>query len=54
MGVCCMSQGTQTGALQQVEGWGGEGDGRDVWEWGDMGVDMPDSYWYMTENHKIL
>ena len=27
MGICCMSQGTQTGALYQVEAWDGEGDG---------------------------
>ena len=39
-----MTQGTQTGALQQADRWGGEGDGRDVWERGDMGVHMPDSY----------
>ena len=32
--------GTQTGALQQAEEWGGEGDGREVWEGGDMGVPM--------------
>ena len=30
MGVFCMSQETQTGALYQpLEGWGGEGDGRE-------------------------
>ena len=29
MGICCMTQGTQTEALQQAEGWGGEeGEGR--------------------------
>ena len=28
MGIRCMTQGTQTGALQQAEGWKGEGDGR--------------------------
>ena len=22
-GICCMTQGTQTGALRQAEGWGG-------------------------------
>ena len=30
------------------------GVGREVWEGGDMGVPMADSYWCMTENHKIL
>ena len=46
MGICCMTQGTQTGALWQAEGWCGEGD--------DMDVPMADSCWCMTENHKIL
>ena len=45
MEICCMTQGTQTEALQQAEGWGGEGEGREVWEGGDMGVPMADS-WY--------
>ena len=26
MGICNMTQGTQTGALRQAEVWGGEGD----------------------------
>ena len=43
MGICCMTQGTQTAALQQVEEWCGERDGREVWEAGDMGVPMADS-----------
>ena len=30
MGIWCMTQGTETGALQQVEGWGGGGS----WEGG--------------------
>ena len=54
MGICCMTQGTQTGALWQAEGWDGKGDGKEVWEGGDMGVPMADSCWCMTENHKIL
>ena len=54
MGICYMTQGTQTGALWQTEEWDGEGDGREVQEGGDMGVPMADSYWCMTENHKIL
>ena len=44
MGICCMTQRTQTGVLQQAEGWGREGDGREVWEGGDMSVPMADSY----------
>ena len=43
MGICCMTQGTQTGALRQAEGQGGEGDERKVQEGGDMGVPMADS-----------
>ena len=29
MGICHTTQGTQTGALQQTEGWDGEGDRRE-------------------------
>ena len=54
MGICCVAQETQTGALWQAEGWDGEEDGREVPEGGDMGVPMADSCWSMTENHKIL
>ena len=43
MGIYCMTQGTQTGALQQAEGWLGEADEREVQEGGDMGVPMVDS-----------
>ena len=32
MGICSMTQGTQTGALQQPEGWDEEEDGREgIW-----------------------
>ena len=50
MGICCMTQGTQTGVLWQSRslGWGGR------WEGGDMGVPMADSCWCLTENNKIL
>ena len=54
MEISCMTQGTETGALWQAEGWDGEGDGMEVQEGGDMGVPMADSCWYVTENHKIL
>ena len=37
-----MIQGAQTGALQQAEGWAGEGDRREVQEGGDMSVPMAD------------
>ena len=42
------------GLCDNLEGRDGEGDGREVWEGGDMGVSMADSYWCMTKNHKIL
>ena len=40
-----MTQGTQTGALRQAEGWDGKADGMEVWEGGDLGVPMTDSGW---------
>ena len=43
MGICCVTQETQTGALQQAEGWIGKGDGWELWEGGDMGIPMADS-----------
>ena len=36
------------GFCDNLEGWGGEGDGREVWEGGDMGVPKVDSYWCLT------
>ena len=39
-----MTHGTQTGALQQAEGWDREGDRREAQEGGDMSVPMADSY----------
>ena len=42
------------GLCDNLEGWGGEGDGREDWKGRDMGVLMADSCWCMTENHKIL
>ena len=43
MGISCMSQGTQTGALYQPRVWDGEGDGRKVQERRDICVPMADS-----------
>ena len=42
------------GCCDNLEGWDGEKDGREVQEGGYMGVPMADSCWCMTENHKIL
>ena len=38
-----MTQGTQTGALRQAQGWNGKGDERQIKEGTDMGVLMADS-----------
>ena len=54
MGICCMTQGTQIGALNQPWGVGWEGDGRKVQEGGDICIPMADSCWCLTENNKIL
>ena len=43
MGIFCMFQETQTGACINLEGWHGEGDGREVQEGGDIGIPMADS-----------
>ena len=43
MGICCMAQETQTGALYQPWGWDGEGDGREAQEGGDIGIPIADS-----------
>ena len=45
MGICYMIQETQTGAPYQPRrvGWGGEGDGREVQEGGDICIPMADS-----------
>ena len=42
------------GLCDNLEGWDGEADGREVWEGEDMGVPIADSCWCLTENHKIL
>ena len=43
MGICYMTQKLKQWLGDNLEGWGGEGDGREVWEGGDMGVPMADS-----------
>ena len=42
------------GLCDNLEGWDGEGDGREAREGGDMGIPMADSCWCVAENHKIL
>ena len=48
MGIYCMKQGAQTGALWQwdvIEGWDGVGGGREVQVGGDINMPMPNSCW---------
>ena len=54
MGICCMTQGTQTGALWQSSrvGWGGRRKGGSGGS--GHGGPMADSCWCLTENQKIL
>ena len=42
------------GLCDNLKGWDGVGDGKEVQEGGDMGVSMADSYWCMTGKDKIL
>ena len=44
MGICCMSQETQTGLCINLEGWDGEGGGREVQTGGNICIPMADSY----------
>ena len=53
MGICCMAQETQTGALNQARGWDGEGDGREFQKVGDICIPMVDSFLGLTENSTI-
>ena len=43
MGICCMKQGTETGLSNDLEGWHGEGGGRDAQVGGDTGKPRADS-----------
>ena len=42
MGICCMAEETQTGALYQPREWNGEGDGREVQKGVDTCTPMAD------------
>ena len=48
MGICCMSQETQTGALYQPRGVGRGGKWDGGSKGGDMCIPMADSYWGVT------
>ena len=40
MGICCITQGTQRGAVYNQERWDGEGDGKVVQEGGSIWIPM--------------
>ena len=41
------------GLCTNLEGWDGEGDGREVQKGGDIRIPMADSCWGLTENSKV-
>ena len=43
MGICCMAQETQTRLCINLEGWDGEGDGREIQKGGVICIPMVDS-----------
>ena len=49
-----MAQETQTGVCINLEGWGGEGDGKEMQKGGDICIPIADSCWGFIENSKIL
>ena len=49
MGICCITQEAQLGALWQPRGVGWEAQ-----EEGDICIHMADSCWYMAETNGIL
>ena len=48
-----MAQETQAGALYHLQGWDGEGDGREVQKGGDICIPMAGTCWGLTEKSKI-
>ena len=43
VGICCLTQGTQTRALEQPRGWDEEEGGSEVQDGEDIGIPMADS-----------
>ena len=54
LGIYCIAQETQTGALYQSRGVDGEGDGREVQKGGDIRIPVADSGRGLRENNIIL
>ena len=53
MGICCLAQETQTGAVYQPSGVDGEENGREVQKGGNICLPVADSGWGLTKNNKI-
>lgn len=53
MGSCCITQGTQPGALGQHRGWNGVGGGKEGQEEEDICISMADC-WYIAETNIML
>ena len=54
MGICLWLRKLKQGLFINLEGWDGEGDGREVQKGGNICTPMADSSWGLTENNKIL
>ena len=48
-----MAQETQTGALYQLEGWDGEGDGREAQKGEDICISMADSAMKLKDAYSL-
>ena len=57
MGICCMAHSNRKfkqGLCINLEGWDGEGNGREVQKGGVICIPMAGSCCGLTENNKIL
>ena len=54
MGVCCITQGAQPGALGQPRRVGWDGSGKEFHERGNICIPMADSCWCIAETNTTL
>ena len=54
MGICCTTQGTQTGLCINLDAWDGEGGRKEIQEGGDICIPMADSCRCLAETNTIL
>ena len=52
--ICCMPQGAQTAAPDNLVGWDGVGSGKEIEEGRDICITMADSCRWMAETNTIL